>query len=111
LVDGEPEPQVFVEENPAFPGGEDARLRYLKDNLIYPPIAREAGIQGTVYVNFVVEKDGSITNVKILRSVGGGCDEEAIRVVQDMPRWSPGKQHHKTVRVLFTMSIKFVLNS
>jgi protein TonB len=72
-------------------------------------MARESGIQGTVYVTFVVEKGGNVSDVKILRGIGGGCDEEAIRVIRAMPRWNPGKQRGKSVRVQFNMPIKFTL--
>jgi len=72
-------------------------------------MARESGIQGTVYVTFVVERNGNVTDVKILRGIGGGCDEEALRVVQNMPKWEPGKQRGKPVRVQFNMPIKFTL--
>lgn len=100
---------TVVEENPGFPGGEEARMKYLQQNLKYPQMARESGIQGTVYVTFVVEKDGSITDVRILRGIGGGCDEEAARVVKAMPRWNPGKQRGQSVRVQFNLPIRFVL--
>lgn len=100
---------TVVEENPGFPGGEEERMRYLQQNLKYPQMARESGIQGTVYVTFVVEKDGSITDVRILRGIGGGCDEEAARVVKTMPRWNPGKQRGQAVRVQFNLPIRFVL--
>lgn len=100
---------TVVEENPGFPGGEEERMRYLQQNLKYPQMARESGIQGTVYVTFVVEKDGSITDVRILRGIGGGCDEEAARVVKAMPRWNPGKQRGQSVRVQFNLPIRFVL--
>ena len=105
------ETEIFtiVEDNPGYPGGEEARLKYLSENIQYPVIARESGIQGTIYLNFVVEKDGSITDVKVIRGIGGGCDEEAIRVAKGMPKWSPGKQRGKAVRVSFMMPIKFVL--
>ena len=101
---------VFVEESPGFPGGDEARRRYLIENTKYPPLAHEAGIQGTVHITFVVEPDGSITNVRIARGIGGGCDEEAIRVVQNMPRWKPGKQRGRAVRVQFSMPISFRLS-
>ena len=101
---------VFVEDNASFPGGVDARMKYLRENLKYPKMAIESGIQGTVYLKFVVEKDGSITNVKVLRGIGGGCDEEAMRVVKNMPKWNPAKQRGKPVRVQFNMPIKFVLS-
>ena len=72
-------------------------------------MARESSIQGTVYATFVVERDGSVTDVRVLRGIGGGCDEEALRVIKAMPRWTPGKQRGKPVRVQFTMPIKFTL--
>jgi periplasmic protein TonB len=105
------EQQIFmvVENSPAFPGGDAARMKFLQDNIKYPQMARESGIQGTVYVTFVVERNGSVTDVKILRGIGGGCDEEALRVVQNMPKWEPGKQRGKPVRVQFNMPIKFTL--
>ncbi|MEZ5083006.1 MAG: energy transducer TonB [Bacteroidales bacterium] len=73
-------------------------------------MARESGIQGRVFVTFVVERDGNITDVKILRGIGGGCDEEALRVIKNMPKWTPGKQRGKPVRVQFNMPIMFKLN-
>jgi protein TonB len=106
------EVQIFtvVESMPSFPGGEAARIQYLNDNIKYPQMARESGIQGRVFVTFVVEKNGSVTDVKVLRGIGGGCDEEAIRVIQNMPKWEPGKQRGKPVRVQFNMPILFKLN-
>ena len=106
------EAEIFtvVEDNPMFPGGDEARMKFLRDNIKYPQMARESGIQGTVYVTFVVEANGAITNIKILRGIGGGCDEEALRVVRQMPKWQPGKQRGKAVRVQFNMPIRFVLS-
>lgn len=105
------EAEIFtiVEEQPGFPGGESALMQYLGNNIKYPQLARESNIQGTVFVTFVVEPDGSISNVKTLRGIGGGCDEEALRVVKSMPRWTPGKQRGKPVRVQFNLPIRFVL--
>ena len=100
---------MVVESMPCFPGGDVARIKYLNENLKYPKSARESSIKGRVFVTFVVEKDGSISNVKILRGIGGGCDEEAIRVIKNMPRWIPGKQRNVPVRVQFNMPIRFVL--
>jgi len=74
-----------------------------------PAMAKDAGIKGKVYVTFVVDKDGSIADVKVLRGIGGGCDEEAMRVVKGMPRWSPGKQRGKAVRVQYNLPINFIL--
>ncbi len=101
---------TVVEDQPEFPGGEAARQKFLEDNLRYPQMAREAGIQGTVFITFVVERDGSVTDVRILRGIGGGCDEEAVRVVRMMPRWEPGRQRGQPVRVQFNMPIRFRLN-
>jgi len=100
---------IVVENQPEFPGGEKARRIYLAKNIEYPQLARESGIQGTVYLTFVVEKNGSVTDVRILRGIGGGCDEEALRVVKAMPNWKPGKQRGKPVRVQFQMPIRFTL--
>lgn len=106
------EQQIFtvVEAMPSYPGGEEAMRRYLSESIEYPQMARESGIQGRVFVTFVVERDGNITDVKILRGIGGGCDEEALRVIKNMPKWSPGKQRGKPVRVQFNMPIMFKLN-
>jgi len=106
------EAQIFtvVESMPTFQGGDGARIKYLNSNIKYPTIARESGIQGRVFVTFVVETDGRVTDVKILRGIGGGCDEEAVRVIKNMPKWVPGKQRGKSVRVQFNMPILFKLN-
>jgi len=100
---------TVVEEQPGYPGGEESRIKFLTDNIKYPEEAKELGIQGKVFVTFVVEIDGSITDVRVLRGIGGGCDEEAIRVVKAMPRWVPGKQRGVPVRVQFNLPIKFTL--
>ncbi len=106
------EAQIFtvVESMPGFPGGESARIKYLNENIKYPQMARESGIQGRVFVTFVVEKDGKVTDVRVLRGIGGGCDEEAVRVIKNMPNWNAGKQRGKPVRVQFNMPILFKLN-
>jgi len=105
------EEEVFkvVEEMPEFPGGTAKLLEYIAKNVKYPMMARESGIQGTVFVGFVVEKDGSVSNVQILRGIGGGCDEEAMRVVQSMPKWNPGKQRGASVRVQYMARVVFKL--
>ncbi len=113
VVEEEVEEDVIftvVEDQPGFPGGDEARMRFLQENLRYPTMAREAGIQGTVFVTFVVERDGSVTDVRVLRGIGGGLDEEAVRVVRMMPKWNPGRQRGQAVRVQFNMPIRFVLN-
>jgi len=94
---------------PEFPGGMAALMKYLAENIKYPSLAKESGIQGRVFINFVVEPDGAISNVKVLRGIGGGCDEEAVRVVERMPKWSPGKQRGKPVRVSYNLPVKFTL--
>ncbi|HPT13914.1 MAG TPA: TonB family protein [Bacteroidales bacterium] len=100
---------TFVEEMPTFPGGDDARARFLADNIRYPEQASENGIQGIVYVSFIIDSKGNVTNVKVLRGIGGGCDEEAMRVIKMMPPWHPAKQNGKTVRYLFNMPVTFKL--
>ena len=100
---------TIVEEMPAYPGGDDKLYEYLGKNIKYPQIARESGIQGRVFVNFVVEPDGSVSNVKVMRGIGGGCDEEAVRVIKTMPKWKPGKQRGKAVRVTYTIPVVFKL--
>lgn len=102
-------PHTIVEVMPEFPGGDAARVKFLAENLKYPPQARENGIQGTVFVTFVVGKSGTISEAKIIRGIGGGCDEEAIRVVRMMPSWIPGKQNGRQVPVQFNLPIKFSL--
>jgi len=103
--------QIFtiVEQMPEFPGGEEKLFEYLGKNIKYPSMARENGITGTVYVTFVVEGNGEISDVKKLRGIGGGCDEEAMRVVKAMPSWRAGKQNGKSVRVQYNLPIKFTL--
>lgn len=100
---------TVVESMPEFPGGQGELYKYLGNNIKYPVMAKESGIQGRVFVTFVVEKDGSITDVRLLRGIGGGCDEEAIRVVESMPNWKPGKQRGKPVRVQYNLPVKFTL--
>ena len=101
---------TIVEEMPSFPGGEGELAKFLGANIVYPQIAKESGIQGTVYVSFVVDSKGKVTDVRVLRGIGGGCDEEALRVVRMMPSWRPGKQNGQSVRVQFNMPIRFTLN-
>lgn len=104
------EPYRYVEQMPEFPGGEEARVKYFIKNLRYPPMAKESSIQGTVYLTFVVSKTGQISNVQVVRGIGGGCDEEAIRVLKMMPNWIPGRQNGKPVPVQFSLPLKFTLN-
>lgn len=106
------EEEIFtvVETQPQFPGGEDSLYNFIYSNLRYPQVAKDNAIEGRVFLRFVVEKDGSITNVKIIRDIGGGCGREAKRVVEMMPKWIPGKQNGKTVRVQYNLPITFKLN-
>lgn len=107
----EEENKVFdvVEEQPSFPGGQGALMAWLNDNIKYPVVAAENGIQGKVVVQFVVGKNGSISNVKVLRSVDPALDKEAVRVVSNMPNWTPGKQNGASVNVRFTLPVTFRL--
>ncbi len=98
-----------VSEKPIFPGGEAAMRKFLADNLVYPMQARRDGVSGTVHVNFVVNTDGSIVDVKIIRSVGSGCSEEALRVVKSMPKWKAGRHNGHAVRVKMSIPVQFVL--
>lgn len=103
------EPLVYVEMMPEFEGGDNALMEYLADNLEYPAVAKEAGIAGVVYVQFVIEKDGSVSDVKVLRGVHNLLDKEARRVIEDMPQWLPGQQNGRVVRVQFAIPIRFTL--
>lgn len=105
------EQEIFqiVEEMPSYPGGDQKLMEYIAKNIKYPQIARESGIQGRVFVGFVVEPDGHVSNVKLLRGIGGGCDEEAMRVIKSMPKWKPGKQRGKAVRVSYQIPVMFKL--
>lgn len=108
VVEEEP-PVRFVEKMPSFPGGQEALMAYLRENIKYPQAARDAGAQGTVLVEFVVEKNGSVSNVKVLNSVFSACDEEAIRVIKSLPKWNPGEANGKKVRVFYNVPITFSL--
>lgn len=111
VIEQKVEAEVFliVEEPPTFPGGDAALYKWLGENLKYPEEAKELGIQGRVFVSFVVEPDGSTSNAVVKRGIGGGCDEEAIRIVKAMPKWGAGKQRGQPVRVQFNLPIKFTL--
>ncbi len=107
----EEETKVFdvVEQMPSFPGGPSALMQYLSSNIKYPVVAEENGVQGRVVCTFVVERDGSITDVRVIRSVDPSLDKEAVRVVKGMPRWIPGKQNGSAVRVKYTVPVTFRL--
>jgi len=102
---------TIVEQMPEFPGGDVEMIKYIQKNIVYPAIEKDAGISGTAYVTFVVDKEGHINDVKILRGVSGGpnCDKEAMRVVKSMPPWKAGKQNGRSVMVQYNLPIKFVL--
>jgi periplasmic protein TonB len=111
VIGGTNTDEVFtvVEQMPEFPGGEAAMNEFLDKNLQYPTMAKEQGIQGKVWIGFIVDKFGNVSNVEVLRGIGGGCDEEAARVVSIMPRWVPGKQSGRPVIVKFRFPINFTL--
>ena len=100
---------VVVEKSPEFPGGNDSLYAFIGRNIKYPEMAKKNKIEGRVFVTFVVEKDGQVSSAKILRDIGGGCGEEAIRVVNIMPKWKPGTQRGNPVRVQFNLPIMFQL--
>ena len=114
-VKAEPKPEVenkvfdVVEQMPSFPGGPSALMQYLSSNIKYPVVAQENGVQGRVVVSFVVERDGSITDVQVARSVDPSLDREAQHVVRNMPRWIPGKQNGQAVRVKYNVPVAFRL--
>ncbi len=105
----EEKPFLVVEQMPEYPDGMEAMLKYIYAQVKYPAIARENGIAGTVVLRFVVSKTGELQDIKVVRGIGGGCDEEAMRVVRGMPKWKPGKQGGRAVPVQFTLPIKFTL--
>jgi len=101
---------MVVENMPEFPGGDLGLMKYIQKNVKYPAIAKEYNITGKVYVSFIVDKSGSVTNAKIVRGVDKNLDAEALRVVKSLPKYKPGKQRGKAVRVMFTIPINFTLN-
>ena len=105
----EPEVYMIVDEMPEFLGGDKGFHQFIADNVNYPAEAKEKGIRGIVYVNFIVEPDGSVSDIKVLRGIGSGCDEEAVRVVESMPKFKPGIQNGEAVRVSYTVPVIFRL--
>jgi TonB family protein len=101
---------TIVEQMPSYPGGEEAMYEFLGKNIKYPQYAKENDITGTVIVTYVIEQDGSITDVRTLKDIGGGCGEEAVRVIKCMPKWIPGKQGGAPVRVQFNLPIRYTLD-
>jgi protein TonB len=110
-IDSIPPEEIYVtaEQMPQFPGGEQAMRSYLREKLHYPIIAREDGIEGKVCCAFIVEKDGVISNIEVIRSVDPALDKEAVRVIRRMPRWIPGREGGKPVRIKYTLPIRFKL--
>ncbi len=98
-----------VEQMPEFPGGYEKMMEYLSKNIKYPQMAKEAGVKGKVYVQFVVGSDGKITDIKTIRGIGSGCDEVAMAAVKKMPKWTPGEQRGKKVPVRFVLPVNFTL--
>jgi protein TonB len=104
-------PRVYsvVEQMPEFPGGDSALYKYLSDNLVYPDSARVNGVSGKVFVHFIIDEKGKVVDAKVIKGIGWGCDEEALRLVRKMPDWKPGKQNGRPVQVRFTLPIRFQL--
>ena len=100
---------IVVDQMPEFPSGDKGLYEFIADNIKYPAEAKEEGLKGRVFVNFIVEPDGSVSDIRVLRGIGGGCDEEAVRVVESMPRFKPGMQDGEAVRVSYTVPIFFRL--
>ncbi len=115
-IDVQPEPDIpevidfyIIEQKPEFPGGNETIHKWISEHLVFPKIAKENNIDGTVYVEFVIDIDGSVTDIKIIRGVDPSLENEAYRVVSMMPKWKPGKQNGKPVKVIFRLPIKFKL--
>ena len=109
---GNPEHDVYqiVEQMPEFPNGQEALMLYIAKQVKYPAEAKKAGAQGRVFIGFIVEPDGSLSDIKVLRGIGYGCDEEALRVVKSMPKWQPGMHRGKAVRVQYLVPVNFKLD-
>lgn len=107
--DGKVYQRMEVDEVPKYPGGENGLMAYIAENTVYPQKALEEGVHGRVFVSCIIEPDGKVTNVEVLRGIGGGCDEEAVRVIQSLPNWEPGVRRGKNVRVAFVVPVKFAL--
>jgi len=116
IFEDEPEPETeevipfkIVEQMPSFPGGDEAFFKYLGENLKYPKLASDARISGVVFIQFIVNAGGDVMSVQIERGIGGGCDEEALRVIKNMPHWIPGRQRSKPVPVQLILPVQFKL--
>lgn len=101
---------TFVEQMPEYPGGNEAMMEFIRKNLRYPEKAKETGVEGRVIVRFVVNEDGTVSDITILRDIGAGCGAEAVHVVKMMPKWKPGKQNGKAVKTYFNLPVMFRLN-
>ncbi|MCQ2303422.1 MAG: energy transducer TonB [Bacteroidales bacterium] len=101
----------ITDQMPEFPGGEDEMMKFVQDNVVYPQQAKDAGVEGRVFVSFIVETDGSVSDVKVLHGIGHGCDEAAAEVVQSMPKWKPGLQNGEAVRVRYMLPVSFQLSN
>ncbi|WP_242929473.1 energy transducer TonB [Pontibacter vulgaris] len=105
----EEKPYTYVEQMPSFPGGDSEMLKYLGKNIRYPAAAQRAGVEGLVVLSFVVSKTGEISEIQVIKNLGSGTDEEAVRVVKTMPKWTPGKQNGRTVPVRYTLPVRFTI--
>ncbi|GAB3202669.1 protein TonB [Pontibacter aydingkolensis] len=105
----EEKPYTYVEQMPSFPGGEMEMLKYLSKNIRYPAAAQRAGVEGLVVLSFVVSKTGEISEIQVVKNLGAGTDEEAMRVVKTMPKWTPGKQNGRAVPVRYTLPVRFTI--
>ena len=109
IIEKKEEPFNFVQEMPSYPGGNRELLKFISENMEYPEIARRAGVSGRVIVRCIVEKDGSLSNIEIVKGIGAGCDEEAVRVCGIIPKWNPGRQNTRPVRVRLMIPFQFIL--
>ena len=99
----------FIEQMPEYPGGTEALYNYINSHIQYPRMARDNGVQGKVFLKFIVDENGVVSDVQLLRGIGAGCDEEAMRVVRSLPKWTPGKQNGKPAAVWYKLPIQFTL--
>jgi protein TonB len=101
---------TIAETMPEFPGGDKALYDFLKERIRYPAAAVESSVQGTVYVSFIVETNGALSHINVVKGIGSGCDEEAVRAVSEMPQWKPAKQGGKAVRLMMNLPVQFRLD-
>ncbi|SFH27772.1 outer membrane transport energization protein TonB [Pontibacter chinhatensis] len=105
----EEKPYTYVEQMPTFPGGDGEMMKYLGKNIRYPAAAQRAGVEGLVVLSFVVSSTGEISDIQVVKQLGAGTDEEAVRVVKSMPKWTPGKQNGRAVPVRYTLPVRFTI--